>query len=196
MEDLKAVVAANIIKLRTASGMTQAQLGEKLSYSDKTISKWERAEALPDAVALKTMSEIFSVSVDDLLTPGTQWVMPKTEKEENYSRKAITWLSLAGIWTAAVFTFVVLWMCGIIYWMTFVYAVPVSLITLLVLNAAFGRSRWHFPVVAGLVASIFLTVYLALMAPYNPWQLLLVLVPAELVVTISSQIRKKKRKKQ
>ncbi len=196
MEDLKAVVAANIIKLRNAAGMTQAQLGEKLSYSDKTISKWERAEALPDAVALKTMSEIFSVSVDDLLNPGTQWVMPKTEKEENYSRKAITWLSLAGIWTAAVFTFVVLWMCGIIYWMTFVYAVPVSLITLLVLNAAFGRSRWHFPVVAGLVASIFLTVYLALMAPYNPWQLLLVLVPAELVVAISFQIRKKKRKKQ
>lgn len=196
MEDLKAVVAANIIKLRNASSMTQAQLGEKLSYSDKTISKWERAEALPDAVALKTMSEIFSVSVDDLLNPGTQWVMPKTEKEENYSRKAITWLSLAGIWTAAVFTFVVLWMCGIIYWMTFVYAVPVSLITLLVLNAAFGRSRWHFPVVAGLVASIFLTVYLALMAPYNPWQLLLVLVPAELVVAISFQIRKKKRKKQ
>lgn len=195
MEDLKAVVAANIIKLRTASGMTQAQLGEKLSYSDKTISKWERAEALPDAVALKTMSEIFSVSVDDLLNPGTQWVMPKTEKEENYSRRAITWLSLAGIWTVTVFTFAVFWMCGIIYWMTFVYAVPVSLITLLVLNAAFGRSRWHFLVVAGLVASIFLTVYLALMAPYNPWQLLLVLVPAELVVAISFQIRKKKRKK-
>ena len=44
MDDLKKVVANNLIHLRQESGMTQAELGEKLNYSDKTVSKWERAE--------------------------------------------------------------------------------------------------------------------------------------------------------
>jgi transcriptional regulator with XRE-family HTH domain len=64
LEDLKVITASNIINLRTAKGMTQAELGELLSYSDKSVSKWERAEAVPDAYVLKKMSEIFGVSVD------------------------------------------------------------------------------------------------------------------------------------
>ena len=42
LSDLKLISASNIINLRTAHGMTQAELGAKLNYSDKTISKWER----------------------------------------------------------------------------------------------------------------------------------------------------------
>jgi transcriptional regulator with XRE-family HTH domain len=66
MDDIRLIVACNIIRLRTGAGMTQAELGEKLNYSDKTISKWERAESLPDASVLKQIGELFHVSVDDL----------------------------------------------------------------------------------------------------------------------------------
>ena len=66
-------IASNLIRLRLASGMTQAEVGEKLNYSDKSISKWERAEALPDAAVLKKMAEIFGVTVDYLLTGHDQW---------------------------------------------------------------------------------------------------------------------------
>ena len=41
MDDLKVITASNIINLRTAKGMTQAELGELLNYSDKTVSIWE-----------------------------------------------------------------------------------------------------------------------------------------------------------
>ena len=58
MDNFKQIVAQNIIKLRTAHNMTQAQLGEKLSYSDKSISKWERADALPDAYVLKDRKSV------------------------------------------------------------------------------------------------------------------------------------------
>ncbi|MBQ3404645.1 MAG: helix-turn-helix transcriptional regulator [Oscillospiraceae bacterium] len=68
MDELKSVFASNLIKLRTASGMTQAELGEKINYSDKSISKWERAEALPDAFNLKKLAEIFNTTVDALLS--------------------------------------------------------------------------------------------------------------------------------
>ena len=67
LEELKLITASNIINLRTQAGMTQAELGSKLNYSDKTISKWERAEAIPDAFVLKQMGELFGVSVDNLL---------------------------------------------------------------------------------------------------------------------------------
>ena len=59
MDELKLIFASNLIRLRTAAGMTQAELGEQLNYSDKSISKWERGEAIPDAAVLKRMSEIF-----------------------------------------------------------------------------------------------------------------------------------------
>ena len=67
LSELKLISASNIIKLRTEAGLTQAELGEKLNYSDKTISKWERGEAIPDAYVLTQMAEIFGVSVDYLL---------------------------------------------------------------------------------------------------------------------------------
>ena len=43
------IVAQNIYYLRTVNHLTQYELGEKLNYSDKAISKWERADGLPDA---------------------------------------------------------------------------------------------------------------------------------------------------
>ena len=42
MNDLKLIVAKNITELRKQHGMTQLQLAEKLNYSDKAVSKWER----------------------------------------------------------------------------------------------------------------------------------------------------------
>ena len=66
MEDLKKIVAKNITALRVSAGMTQSDLGEQLLYSDKSISKWERGDALPDVIVLKKMSTIFGVTVDYL----------------------------------------------------------------------------------------------------------------------------------
>jgi len=81
MDDLKVITASNIINLRTAKGMTQAELGELLNYSDKSVSKWERAEAVPDAYVLKKMSEIFGVTVDYILNSHDSWEKPESFKK-------------------------------------------------------------------------------------------------------------------
>ncbi|MBQ5711184.1 MAG: helix-turn-helix transcriptional regulator, partial [Oscillospiraceae bacterium] len=67
MEDIKSVIAKNITQLRQAAGMTQSELGEKLNYSDKSVSKWERAESIPDVAVLKQLADLFGVKLDDLL---------------------------------------------------------------------------------------------------------------------------------
>ena len=76
MDELKLVVASNLIKLRQKAGMTQAELGEKLNYSDKTVSKWERGESMPDAYSLTRLAEIYGLTVDELLHDDTAWQDP------------------------------------------------------------------------------------------------------------------------
>ena len=47
MDDLKFITASNIINLRTQAGMTQTELGNLLSYSDKSVSKWSAPRPCP-----------------------------------------------------------------------------------------------------------------------------------------------------
>ena len=191
MEDLKVITASNIINLRTAKGLTQAELGELLNYSDKSVSKWERAEAVPDAYVLKKMSEIFGVSVDYLLNSHDSWEKPESFKkaERNFHSKIITALVLFGIWTAAFFIYVLGWLNDKNWWLLFVYALPVSLITFLVLNSVWEQGKNNRHIIYGLVASVFLSAYLTFIS-FNPWQILLLLVPAEFIVFLSFRIKK------
>ena len=71
-KDLKEIIAQNIYYLRTINQMTQSELGEKLNYSDKAISKWERADGLPDANVLKKMGQLFGVTVDYILNEHSE----------------------------------------------------------------------------------------------------------------------------
>ncbi len=78
MEDIKRIIANNIIELRVEAGMKQADLAEKIHYSDKSVSKWERAEAAPDAAVLRNIAEVFGVTVDRLVYSKEEW----KEKED------------------------------------------------------------------------------------------------------------------
>lgn len=189
MEDLKFITAANIISLRTKAGMTQAQLAELLNYSDKSVSKWERAEAVPDAYVLKHMAEIFGVSVDYLLYSHSDWEPVSKKQKRRYRSEIITLISMAGIWTLALFIFIIGWIFGHMFWMVFIYAIPISLITLLVFNCVWEDGRRNYYIISTLVASIFLMFYLAFLK-WNPWQLLLLVLPAELIVFLAFRVKK------
>ena len=182
MDELKLITASNLIKLRTDSGMTQAELGSRLNYSDKTVSKWERAESVPDAFVLKQLAGIFGVSVDYLLCEHDEW-------ERTPSTGVVTLVSVMGIWTLAVFMFVIFWILGSLQWIIFAAAVPVTVITLLVFNCIWRQGRNNVWIVAALVLSIFLLIYLTLLK-FNLWQLFLVLIPAEIIVFLSFRIRR------
>jgi len=195
LSELKLVTASNIIKLRTGAGMTQAELGAALNYSDKTISKWERGEAIPDAWVLTQMAEIFGVSVDMLLSSHDKWQPapdPDAVPDRSYSVNMIIAVAVIGVWTLALTAFVALWLVGIIRWQIFVVALPVSILTYLVLICVFGKRRHLQYVIAVFVFSLFLTVYL-LFLHSNPWQIFLICVLAEVLVFLSCNIKKRPR---
>lgn len=83
--------------------------------------------------------------------------------------------------------FVIFWILGKVYWLIFIAAIPVSLITLLVLNTTWNRRHHNRFIIAGLVLAIFLLIYY-LLAEYHPWQLILILIPAEIVVFLSFRV--------
>ncbi len=195
MDDFKRIVAENITALRTAAGMTQAALGEKLNYSDKSVSKWERGESLPDAYVLKNIAELFGVTVDYLLSEHTGEDIPqKVEKPRRYSRAAITMVVLAGIWALAVLLFVVFWLTGSVHWIIFVYAIPVSLITMLVLNSVWGTPRTNLYIISGIVWGIICSIYLSFLQE-NWWQLFLLGIPAQIIVVLSFAIKRQPKNK-
>ena len=201
LSELKLISASNIIKLRTGAGLTQAELGEKLNYSDKTISKWERGEAIPDAYVLTQMAEIFGVTVDYLLSSHDAWESPEQQEEKErkqeehrYSVNMIIAISVLGVWTMALTIFVMLWLFDIILWQTFIVALPVSILTYMVLICVFRRRQHLQFVIAAFVLSMFILLYFTL-PMQKPWQLFLIAIPAEIIVFLSCNIRRRPRKK-
>ena len=198
LSELKLISASNIIKLRTGAGLTQAELGEKLNYSDKTISKWERGEAIPDAYVLTQMAEIFGVTVDYILSSHDAWESPEQQaarqEEAGYSVNMIIAISVLGVWTMALTIFVLLWLFDIILWETFIVALPVSILTYMVLICVFRRRQHLQFVIAAFVLSMFILLYFTL-PMQKPWQLFLIAIPAEIIVFLSCNIRRRPRKK-
>ncbi len=169
--------------------MTQAELGELLNYSDKSVSKWERAESIPDAYVLKRMSEIFGVPVDYILNDNNSWEPKQIVGEKTYRSSVITIISIVGIFTLALLAFIVTWIMEEPQWKVFIWAVPLSLVTHLVLNSVFRKGKGNFYIIAFLVASIIGVIYLTFLSQ-NWWQLFILLIPAELIVFLCFKVKK------
>ena len=56
-----------IMTERKAKKLTQAKLAEKLFVSEKTISKWETGNGIPDTNILPKLCEIFGISINEIL---------------------------------------------------------------------------------------------------------------------------------
>ena len=197
MDDFKRTVAKNITALRTSMNLTQAQLGEKLNYSDKSVSKWERGDSVPDVFVLKKIADMAGVTVDYLLSEHegdpAALALPQ-QKERRYSRRFISLTVLAGIWALAVLIFVLLWMTGTLSWLVFIYAVPVSLITMLVLNSVWGTREVNLYLISGIVWGVICALYLTFLQ-YNWWQLFLPGVPAQIIILFAFSIKNKTKEK-
>ncbi|MFA5443273.1 MAG: helix-turn-helix transcriptional regulator, partial [Bacilli bacterium] len=124
--NFKKIVADNITYYRKKMGLTQLQLAEKMNYSDKAVSKWERAESLPEVYVLQQLATLFGVTLNDFLTVGRKPRTPLTIK----SRILISILSAGIVWLIATVIFVLtnLIKPGIGYdtWLLFIYAIPLS----------------------------------------------------------------------
>lgn len=193
------IIAGNIGQLRREAGMTQLELAEHLNYSDKAVSKWERGESIPDIVTLKALADRFSVSVDYLLRADHP---RETEIKREYTRRQrrnhmlITVMACALVWLVAVFTHTIVSAAvrneGRL-WLTYLYAVPVTLVVLLVFNSVWGNVRKNFLIISALIWTTLACVYISVQVfvAFNMWLLFIVGIPAQIIVGLWSGLRYK-----
>ena len=68
MENVNIVLAANILKYRKKSGLSQEELANQLGVTFQAVSKWENAKAAPDITFLPIMADIFGCYIDELFS--------------------------------------------------------------------------------------------------------------------------------
>lgn len=198
-EKLKHQIGANISAYRKREGWTQAQLANKLNYSDKAVSKWERGESVPDVLILADLAELFGITVNDLLvdpnalpeqTGAVQHAMEQVV-EKTLKRKAnkntILQLSSVLVWFVALLIFVVLDTVGVPYsYLAFFYAIPADAIVMLSLRSAWQDFRWNRALVSMLAWGALLSLYMTLLilAQFNAWKIFLLGIPGQAAILL------------
>lgn len=183
MKDFNQIISKNISALRRAAKMTQAELAEKLGYSDKAVSKWERGDGIPDVPTLASIAELFGTTLDYIVTDHEKESAPAPISMTRKKHLVITALSVLCVWFLAVFVFVAVEMSGALSrsWLVFIAAVPISFIVLLVFNSIWGKMGRNFPIMSLLVWTL-LTFVFFLVPGNSAWMVFLIGIPLQLGV--------------
>lgn len=210
-EKLKKQIGANIVSYRKHHGMTQAGLAEKLNYSDKAVSKWERGESAPDVLTLVQLADLFGITVNELLVdpnelpenPGAvERVMGKAV-EKTLKRRAdkqiILGLSTILVWFVALLVFVIISSFNVPKsWVAFVYAIPVNAIVLLSLRSAWKDFRWNQALISAIIWGSLLSIYITFLVflQLNIWKLFLLGIPGQMALFLWFRLYRKPKKEE
>ena len=198
-EKLKFLIGANIAAYRKRSNLTQAGLADRLNYSDKAVSKWERGESVPDVMTLVQLADQFGITVNDLLvdpnelpeqTGGMSQAMGKVV-EKTLKRRAnksiILGLSSILVWFVALFVYVVLSSINVPKtWLAFFYAIPANAIVLLSLRSAWRDFRWNRGLISVIMWGSLLSIYMTLLVlcRFNVWKIFLLGIPGQAAILL------------
>ncbi len=200
-DNINQIIAENITFLRNTNKMTQRGLAEKLNYSDKAVSKWERGDSIPDIKVLLKIAEIFQVDINYLIENHGLEELPLIEdKKARVNLKAIINVSLITLWALALLAFLIIWMrVDKMIWHIFIFTVPVSFVLLLVFTSVWGRKRrsvYNFWIISGLCWDLIITAIFVLKAFISTEKLMPLLLLGffvQLIVCFSFRIYKRKK---
>ncbi len=193
MSDLKAAIAKNITTLRKEKRMTQAEFAEKINYTDKAVSKWERGESLPDIEVLKSVADLFGVSLDYLV----QEEHKETEKPAHQAarvinnRIVISCLAVSCLWLVITILFFFMNMLGLAdTWKLFAGAVPASFVVLLIFNAIWGKKLFNHIILSFLVWTMLAFAYVMALQS-NLLLIFCIGIPLQVMIVLWSKIKGK-----
>ena len=199
-DKLKNLIGKNIAAYRKRSGLTQAGLAERLNYSDKAVSKWERGESVPDVMTLVQLAEQFEITVNELVAdpdalptenPGNLEKAMTQVSEKALKRKAnkniILGLSSILVWFVALLVFVIFSSFDLLdkySCLLFFYAIPANAIVLLSLRSAWHDFRWNKALISAIMWGSLLSIHVSLLVflQFNFWKIYLLGLPGQLAV--------------
>ena len=193
MEELNKIVATNLVMLRTKSGLTQLQVAEKINYSDKSISKWERGDAIPDVSVMLQLANLYGVSLDDMVTKHENKEIKPREKRFYLSKHfLISMIAFVFVWLLSTIAFSVVYgmfdLTDVAY-LSFIVAIPLSFLVVNILSFF-----WYPYFVSAIFSSIFIwTAMLAItqcIPGINMWLLWIIAIPLQLLVIFGIFLQK------
>lgn len=194
MKDIRPIISRNLATLRKERGLTQAELAEKLNYSDKAISRWEHGDTLPDVNVLSELCDFYSITLNDLTNDEFTIREAKEYSKEMNTYKlwrcilssSIVWLIATLMYTYRLATDMNTWL-----WVLFVWAVPVSTLAFYMFGKSFLNSFVKFVLSSCIMWTVIASVFVTLL-PHIFWQLFLVGVPLELIIFLTYKMKKYK----
>lgn len=201
MKSLNEIVGENLTFLRKKAGFTQLEFGEKFSYSDKTVSKWENGSVLPSIDVLKQIADFYGVSTDYILSEHNNEKEFKSiiKQTPNFNKKTlIVCLIITIIFTIGMTIYLAsIWNMKTPdpninrYWTVFLWCVPVSALVI----SFSARRIFKYPRSVLIFRSIFIwtvlaSAYVTFLYSGNYWYLFFIGVPLQIVVILIYNLHK------
>ncbi|MBE5743062.1 MAG: helix-turn-helix transcriptional regulator [Clostridiales bacterium] len=197
MEEIKSIFAQNLIRLRKQMKITQVEFAEKINYSDKAVSKWERGESIPDVAVLKSISDFFGVTIDFLISAHNEEEVIKqptnyAKTVKNRNRFLISAITIVAIFVCALTVFVSLQSANHEYlWVNFlgcfVFPLPIYFLLLLIFSSLWAKRIWKIVFVSAFIWSLILVSFcIVWLATSKPYPLVFVVgIPAQVITLMS-----------
>lgn len=200
-ESLSLIIAKHLSTLRKAKGLTQGEVAERFNYSDKSISKWEKGDSLPDIGVLKDLADFYEVSLDFLVSEHSEETLKEKAIHSPTSlfkeKLILTMLGICTVISIFCIAEVILRINPINPWRSFelyFWLPAASFLTLIVFS-----QRWHWTTTK-LIAAIcfvwFLCLALYLELGYDLgdkgwqcWFVLLTPIPITIAIALAKGLR-------
>ncbi len=159
---LRQRIAANMAHYRKLHNMTQSDLAARIAYSDKSVSKWERAEGVPDIYVLTLIADVFKVTVGDLISPNAP-PLPPSVVSVNKNRATLLLIIIGLVWLVATVAYAAVRVFAPALdwaWYFFIGAIPATFIIAVVLTSIWWGLRLRMMSVSALVWSVAAFVYI------------------------------------
>lgn len=192
--EFRRLLADNLTFYRKRRGMTQAEVAARINYSDKSVSKWERADGSPDVYVLQTIADMYGVALSDLFAPRCEDAPASDESGAAQDAPAAVpaahspftvCLAVGGVWLVATTAFSVLNMLpapmGMSY-LAFIYAIPASFAVM-----EFFGALWRLPAIlhllftSAILWTVALSVHLSVTEIANIYLLYVIAAVAQLL---------------
>lgn len=194
MKDIKEIVVNNLINLRKNAKLTQIELAEKIGYSDKSVSRWEHGEVMPDIETLYKLSLVYDVPVAVLFEETVDIKKEQRSQKQSTNKLIIALLSIISIWIIATAVFTCLkTFFGLVAWEIFILAVPCSFLLGIIFSALWSGKKVLFICISAFVWTI-ITYFFLQFIQFKMWLLFVMGVPMQIAILLIYNLHSNKSK--
>ncbi|MBR1866997.1 MAG: helix-turn-helix domain-containing protein [Clostridia bacterium] len=195
MKEIKEIVCENLVNFRKSNKLTQLELAEKVGYSDKAVSRWEKGEVTPDVETLDRLAKIYNLPISAFFEENANPVSERKNKLQIGNKLTIALLSIVTVW----FVITVIYIYARIIarqnpWQIFVLGAPISFALAIFFNFFWGSRIYGFIYFSALIWSLIAYFYLSWLE-YNMWIIFFIGLPLQIAIVLMANLKTSPKKK-